>query len=103
MLLEVLKRRFRHNEWTKPDLIVIDGGKGQISTVKEVVPDGIDLISIAKKEEIIYFPDFSEVRLSKEEKVLNLIRRIRDEAHRFAISSYRKIHSKAFFSSDFDK
>ncbi|MCK9224941.1 MAG: excinuclease ABC subunit UvrC [Candidatus Muirbacterium halophilum] len=102
MLLEVLKRRLEHKEWIMPDLIIIDGGKGQISTVKDIIPHSIDLISIAKKEEIIYFPDFRELKLPKNNKVLNLIQRIRDEAHRFAITSYRKIHSKAFFSSEFD-
>ncbi len=74
---------------TAPDLIIIDGGKGQLSAVSKIAGN-YDLISIAKKEEHIFLPDnLTPIILDKGSKVLHLIQRIRDEAHRFAISFNR--------------
>lgn len=99
---EVLTRRLSHlgeKKWEKPDLIVIDGGKGQLSAVMEVVKDmgieGIDFVSLAKREEEVFLPHQSEpVRLPIDSNAMFLMQRIRDEAHRFAITFHRDLRSK---------
>lgn len=96
-LQEVLTRRF-HNDWQLPDLIVIDGGKGQLSSCIEVlVKLGIDIpiISLAKRDEEIYTQDGQKLRLQRSNPALKLIQRLRDEAHRFAITYHRKLRSLA--------
>lgn len=102
MMKEVLKRRLLHDEWHMPDLIVVDGGKGQVSSAMEVLQKyrlTIPLIGLAKREETIVIPDaietFKEVSLPKHTPALQLIMRIRDEAHRFAITYHKKLRSKA--------
>lgn len=98
---EVLTRRLnRLNEqnWEKPDLIIIDGGKGQLSSVMQVVKDlgvdGIDFVSLAKREEEIFLPKQSKpVVLPRNSSALFLFQRIRDEAHRFAITYHKKLRS----------
>ena len=88
----------------KPDLIVIDGGKGQLSAIKEVFDEysvaDISLISLAERDEEI-FTLFSEdsIRLQKSDYALQMLQRIRDEAHRFAITYFRSLHSKRNLSS----
>lgn len=100
MMQEMLERRFKRKDWQMPSLVVIDGGKGQVSAVKEVfkiLNTNIPLIGLAKKEETIISPALKEIILSKKSKELQLIMRIRDEAHRFAISYHRKLRSKSMF------
>jgi len=95
MLKEVLSRRLNHSEWQMPDLILIDGGKGQVYGVKEVLAShriNIPVVGIAKgikrdKDEII-----KEKELNIDKK---LLLRIRDEAHRFAVQYYRLRHRKS--------
>lgn len=97
MMYEVLSRRLKHDEWSFPDLIVVDGGKGQISSALKALSDAnisIPLIGLAKREETIITPDFKEISLPKDSKALHVIQRIRDEAHRFAITYHRKLRSK---------
>lgn len=97
---EVLSRRFKHTEWPLPDILVVDGGKGQVSAAKEVFDKlgiTIPLIGLAKREEIIITSDFQEIVLPKNSPALQLMMRIRDEAHRFAITFHRKLRSKATF------
>ena len=99
MMQEVLQRRLNHKEWSFPDLIIVDGGKGQVSSVMEVLKEknlNISVIGLAKREETIITSDFDEIKLPKDSEVLKLIMRIRDEAHRFAISYHRKLRSRAF-------
>lgn len=102
MMREVIKRRLTHSEWGRPDLIVVDGGKGQISSASKALfesdSDDIPLIGIAKKEELLITTDFKVIRLPKNSPGLTLVRRIRDEAHRFAITYHRKLRSKFIFS-----
>lgn len=101
MMAEVVKRRIKHHEWKYPNLIIIDGGKGQISSVKQVLMDAgisIPIIGIAKKEEIIITENFKEILLPKSNKALLLVMKIRDEAHRFAITYHKKLRSKFIFS-----
>lgn len=104
---EVLTRRF--NEFKKqgnsdpsfsvlPDLIVIDGGKGQLSSAYEAMKDcGVDvpLVGLAKQDEELYVPFKSEpIRLPKTHNSLKLLQRIRDESHRFAIFFHRSLRNK---------
>ena len=100
---EVLTRRLSRlgeKKWEKPDLIIIDGGKGQLSSVMQVVKDmgieGIDFVSLAKREEEVFLPNQSKsVRIPIDSNAMYLIKRIRDEAHRFAITYHRDLRSKA--------
>lgn len=104
---EVLTRRLSHlgeKKWEKPDLIIIDGGKGQLSSVMEVVQDmnidGIDFVSLAKREEEIFLPHKSQsIRIPIDSNAMFLIQRIRDEAHRFAITYHRNLRSKSMKDS----
>ena len=99
---EVLTRRLSRlgeKGWDKPDLIIIDGGKGQLSSVMKVVEDmgitGIDFVSLAKRQEEVFLPHKSKsIFLPRESSALFLIQRIRDEAHRFAITYHRNLRSK---------
>ena len=100
MLSEVLKRRFNHNEWPFPDLLVVDGGKGQVSSVLKVLSKlnvKIPLIGLAKKEETIITSALKEIKLPRNSKALLLIIKIRNEAHRFAITYHKKLRSKLIF------
>jgi len=100
---EVLSRRLvklGEPKWEKPDLIIIDGGKGQLSSVMKIVEsmgvEGIDFVSLAKREEEVFLPNKSDsILLPRESSALYLIQRIRDEAHRFAITYHRDLRSKA--------
>ena len=109
-LREVLSRRLsklgteEEERFPKPDLVIIDGGKGQLSSVKAIFDEtgvtDIDLISLAKREEEIFTLGSREsVRLDKRDYCLQLLQRIRDEAHRFAITFFRNIHSKRSLTS----
>lgn len=100
---EVLSRRLARlgePKWEKPDLIIIDGGKGQLSSVMQIVEgigvQGIDFVSLAKREEEVFLPHQSEsILLPRDSNALYLIQRIRDEAHRFAITFHRERRSKS--------
>jgi len=102
MLKEVFIRRFSHLKDEKfpwePDLILIDGGKGQLNVALKVKRDlnlPYKFISIAKENEILYYEDFDEeIIIPKESEVLKLFQRIRDEAHRFAKSYFEKLLRK---------
>ena len=112
-LQEVLKRRLdkigtdEEENFPAPDLLVIDGGKGQLSSVKEIL-DGYpnvnaDLISLAKKQEEIFTVSSQEpVVLPRRDFVLRMLQRIRDEAHRFAITYHRSLRGKRALSSVLD-
>ena len=104
-LQEVLMRRLdklgtdEEDKFPKPDHIIRDGGKGQLSAVKAIFDekniDGIELISLAKREEEVFtlYSDES-VKISHRDYSLKMLQRIRDEAHRFAITYFRNLHSK---------
>lgn len=108
-LQEVLKRRLQKlvlndEHFPKPDLIIIDGGKGQLSSVKEIFDEygcDIDLISLAKKEELVYTVYSNQpVVLNHRDYSLRLLQRIRDEAHRFAITFHRSLRDKRTLESE---
>ncbi len=100
---EVLSRRFKRlgeKGWEKPDLIIIDGGKGQLSSVMEIVNEmgitGIDFVSLAKKNEEVFLPGKSKpIIIPRNSSALFLFQRIRDESHRFAITFHRNLRSKS--------
>jgi len=101
MLSEVVSRRLNHREWPFADLIIVDGGKGQVSSVGKLLKRKnlkIALIGIAKREETIITLDFCEIKLPKNSKALLLVMRIRDEAHRFAITYHRNLRSKTLLN-----
>lgn len=107
---EVLTRRLNRlgeEKWAKPDLIIIDGGKGQLSSVMQIIEDlgvsGIDVVSLAKKHEEVFLPKKSKpVILPRNSSALFLFQRIRDEAHRFAITYHRKLRSKSMIEKKKD-
>lgn len=96
---EVMTRRIAEIDkvWNTPDLIVIDGWKGQLWAVMEIVwKRDIQIVSIAKREEELFLPwDPTPIILAKDSAELRMIQAIRDEAHRFAISFNRDSRSKA--------
>jgi excinuclease ABC subunit C len=99
------RKRDRFHE--KPDLLLIDGGKGQLSAVVEVMREmdliGIPVAGLAKENEWLYVPGSSEpIALPSNSPGLHLVMRIRDEAHRFAIAYHRTIRDKAMTKSVLD-
>ena len=111
---EVLTRRFERAEKQDPgflplpDLIVIDGGKTQLEVAEEVLRekglDYIDAIGLAESFELIYLPDRDDpIVLPRSSAALHLIERIRDEAHRFAITYHRSLRAKRDLFSVLDR
>lgn len=106
---EVMGRRLKHAEWGMPDLMIIDGGKGQVSSILAVMAhykSKIPVIGLAKKFETLVIPfyngnkiEFQEVRVPHSNPAINLARRIRDEAHRFAINYHRTLRHKYAFET----
>ncbi len=108
---EVVERRYSRLIKEKkdlPDLIIIDGGKGQLSASCEIlkkldVYNKINIIGIAKKLEEIYFPNDSvPILLGKKSEQLKLIQNIRNEAHRFAINYHKQLRSNSFLKSELE-
>lgn len=109
---EVVKRRYKRlikEKMKLPDLIIIDGGKGQLSSSCEVLKilniyNKINIIGIAKKLEEIYFPkDPVPILLGKKSEQLKLIQNIRNEAHRFAINYHKQLRSNTFLRSELEQ
>lgn len=95
---EVVYRRYKDYE-DLPNLVVIDGGKGQLSSALEVIRGlglaELPVVGLAKREEEIFIPHRStSILLDRDSAALHLIQRIRDEAHRFAITFHRKLRGK---------
>lgn len=91
-----------------PDLIVIDGGKGQLGAayegLREVGLDRLVAIGLAKQEELIFTRDREDgIALPRESPALRLLQRIRDEAHRFAVTFHRQSRAKRDFRSELDQ
>ena len=119
MLQEVLRRRFarlaRSEEGMPlepsfsqlPDLLMIDGGKGQLSAARQVLESlglgAIPTFGLAKQQEELFQPEHSEpIRLPLDSAALFLVQRVRDEAHRFAITFHRVVRKKDAFASALD-
>ncbi len=117
MMREVIGRRFARaaqsgddndGSWTAlPDLVIVDGGKGQLNAALEAlaaVGMTVPIAGLAKENEELFVPGQSaSIMLPRDSQALYLIQRIRDEAHRFAISFHRQRRSKATFSSRLDE
>ncbi len=115
MMGEVITRRLEHQKANldpsfsdRPDLIVVDGGKPQLSAAVSALQaagsSDIPVFGLAKKEEEIYVPGLSKpIRLDRDSESLKLMQRIRDEAHRFAITYHRRLRGKAMVESTLDK
>jgi excinuclease ABC subunit C len=115
---EVLRRRFRRARngeegnaeelrWAMPDLVIIDGGKGQVAAAKEVLDElglhDLPLAGLAKEREELFLPGRSDpIVLPPTSSALYLVQRLRDEAHRFAITYHRDLRSKRQTHSAFD-
>jgi excinuclease ABC subunit C len=99
MIKEIIYRRLKHREWNYPDLILVDGGKPQVSSANSIVTN-VPIIGLAKKQETIVIKNddqWTEINLPKNSPSLRLLQQLRDEAHRFS-NRYRKtlIKSKMF-------
>ena len=115
---EVLRRRFRltktgdegsdeERRWAMPDLVIVDGGKGQVSAAKEVLDElglhDLPLAGLAKEREELFLPSVADpILLPPTSSALYLVQRLRDEAHRFAITYHRDLRSKRSVRSAFD-
>jgi excinuclease ABC subunit C len=115
MMAEMLQRRFRRVETdgddesfgSLPDLIIVDGGKGQlhaaVDALHEVGRQDLPIVSLAKRLEEIFIPQRSEsVLLPRTSQALYLVQRIRDEAHRFAVTYHRNVRGKQATVSQID-
>jgi excinuclease ABC subunit C len=90
MMREMLTRRLANSDWPKPDLIILDGGLSQLSILKSLITnlESIPVFTLAKREEVIYSRDGGKIKLPKNNPGLQLLQRLRDEAHRFS----RRLH-----------
>ena len=113
MIQETLRRRFKRGltgegTWAIiPDLVLIDGGKGQLNAAlelrRELGLDSIPMASLAKENEEVFIPgDPQPVYIAKDSPALHILHRARDEAHRFAISYHRKLRRKEAITSALD-
>jgi len=112
MVAEVTERYFRgildHGE-DPPDLLVIDGGKGQLGAARAVLAelgalDDVDTLGLAKREEEIWLPGRRDpVWLPRRSRALQLVQHVRNEAHRFAVSYHRTLRSKRTIASELDE
>lgn len=108
MMREMVRRIIRNLEGSLPDLLIIDGGKAHLNAALEVVQEngvaGTDLISIAKDPDRVFLPD-TEIPLSLEDSSPSslLLRKLRDEAHRFAIQHHKKLRARKTFESPLEK
>ncbi len=94
-LNETLQRRANRNDWGTPDLILIDGGRGQLNAAVETLHgtplEEVPLVALAKNPDQLFLTQSSQpVRLAANNALLHLLQRIRDEVHRFAVSGHRR-------------
>ncbi len=118
MMREMLERRFKHSlddaptkKWPLPDLILIDGGKGQLNAAAAVISNSkyqitnkIPMLGLAKRLEEIFLPGKKDPIVLPQNSIgLFLLQRIRDEAHRFAVKYHRHLRSKGSLASVLDQ
>lgn len=115
MMQEVIRRRFRRataddatEDWRKlPDLVIVDGGKGQLNAALEILRElevKVPIVGLAKENEEIFMPGQRDpVILPRDAQSLFLVQRVRDEAHRFAITFHRQRRKKSDFKSALDE
>ena len=111
-MTEVVYRRYKRlldEDQPLPQLIIIDGGKGQLSAAMQSIsalnlPGTTTVVGLAKNEEEIFFPgDTESVKLAWDSESLKFIRRIRDEVHRFGITFHRNLRSKGTFKNELEE
>ncbi|WP_461462421.1 excinuclease ABC subunit UvrC [Methanobrevibacter sp.] len=111
MMRELLTRRFKslvgEEDYKKPDLVLIDGGKGQLRIAVEVLNElgleDIPLIGLAKEFEEVFVPQSSEpIIIPHNKESLHILQRVRDEAHRFGVTYHRKLRSEKITESELD-
>lgn len=114
MHAEMMGRRLNHPEWGIPQLFLIDGGRGQVTSVVAAINqtlktnnnlalnqfNNIPIYGLAKREEWLYPPEGDPIKLSKRNLGLRLLQKIRDESHRFAITYHKKLRAKAFLPKE---
>lgn len=94
MMREMMRRRLRHLEWPKPDLIIMDGARGQVRGVQvELGTKNLDVpvYGLAKRMEWLYPAEGEVIKLPRKSLSLKLLQKLRDESHRFAITYHRKL------------
>ena len=116
MMAEVISRRFRrakestddeNGKWADlPDLVIVDGGKGQLNAALGALTEidlEVSICGLAKENEELFLPGRPEsILLPRDSQALFLVQRVRDEAHRFAVTFHRARRSKATFQSSLD-
>ncbi|MGH2558799.1 MAG: excinuclease ABC subunit UvrC [Thermomicrobiales bacterium] len=116
MMNEVIKRRFRRaaaadeetdGKWTTlPDLVIVDGGKGQLNSALDALQEvgmSLPIAGLAKENEELFLPGQAlSVILPRDSQALFLVQRVRDEAHRFAVTFHRQRRTKSAFQSSLD-
>ncbi|MEB3284500.1 MAG: excinuclease ABC subunit UvrC [Candidatus Sericytochromatia bacterium] len=113
---EVIERRFRRSatgDWPSPDLVIIDGGKGQLNAALEgLARAGVEcppIFGLAKREEEVFLPrpdaldEWEPLRLTPDSPALHLIQQVRDEAHRFAVTFQRQLRGQRMLHSVLDE
>ncbi len=109
-MAEAVDRRYRRlldESKELPDMILIDGGRGQLNAaltaLNRLGVEGMTIVGLAKREEEIYVPERQEpIRLERRDPALQLLQMVRDETHRFAVSSHRRRRSKRTLHSELD-
>ena len=109
---DVLRRRFRRTGgdgtgWPEPDLVILDGGKGQLGVGRQVLADSgrldVPIVALAKEREELFVPERAEpVILEARSQALFLVQRIRDEAHRFAVTYHQNVRARRAVKSILD-
>jgi excinuclease ABC subunit C len=109
-MAEAVDRRYRRlleEDKPLPDMVLIDGGRGQLNAaltaLNKLGVEGVSIAGLAKREEEIYVPEREEpLRLDRHDPALQLLQMVRDETHRFAVSSHRRRRSKRTLRSELD-
>ena len=99
---EMMRRRLKHQEWPFPDLIIIDGGRGQVRGVNyELLTANCKLpvYGLAKRMEWLYPPEGEVIKLPRKSLSLKLLQKLRDESHRFAIAYHRKLRGRSILNN----
>lgn len=110
MLKEVISRRLKHKEWPMPQVMLIDGGRGQLNAALDILKEKngkaqpftdfikVKVVALAKRDNELFIEGKNKLILLKTlpQEVSNLILQVRDEAHRFAITYHKKLRNKAF-------
>ena len=104
---EVIRRRINHGEWKRPDLILVDGGPGQLKRVHRVIEEAgweTEVIAISKGNDRDHiWTTEGEIHIPKGHPVYHLLQRIRDESHRFALSYHKRLRSRSFLEGELEQ